>query len=192
MPGAKNVYPLVFCSRFCYSWAHTSQSAASGGEKGMAVSRKLNGAGIEEGSAAARRVKLFSNLALAALLSVILLTLSFWLGGFHLSFLPATADQPSLSISSGPYRVGSIVKLQGIHFSRYAIIALLRDGQPATDSNGMRLAVNSDGQGAFKTTLTITPDWSPGDHIIAAQDTTSGQRASIDISVDNTTGQRGD
>lgn len=158
----------------------------------MAVSRKPYGVGIEEGTAAARRVKLFSNLALVALLSIILLTLGFWLGGFYLPFLSATADPPSLSLSSGPYQVGSVVRLQGVHFSRYTIIALLRDGQPATDSNGRRLAVDSDDQGAFTTTLTITPDWSPGDHIIAAQDTTSGQRAAINISVDNSINQRGD
>lgn len=158
----------------------------------MVVSRKPREAAIAEGSAATRRVKLFSNLALVALLGIILLTLSFWLGGFHLPFLPATADQPSLSVSSGPYRVGSSIRLQGVHFSRYTIIALLRDGQPATDSIGMRLAVNSDAQGTFTTTLTITSDWGPGDHIIAAQDTTSGQRAAIDISVDSATSQRRD
>lgn len=155
------------------------------------MKRKPNREDIQGEAAATRRVKLLSNLALSALLGIILLTLSLWLGGFQLPFLPATADQPSLSISSGPYRLGSIVSLQGTHFSRYSIIALLRDGQPAIASNGMRLAVNSNAQGAFTTTLTITPDWGPGDHIIAARDTTSGQQATIDISVDKTTSQRG-
>jgi hypothetical protein len=135
-------------------------------------------------------VKLISNLALTALLGVILLTLSLWLGGIHLPFLPTVPDQPSLSISDGPYRVGSIIQLRGAHFSRYAIIVLLRDEQPATDSNGLRQSVDSDGQGAFTATLTLTADWSPGNHILAAKDTSSGQQVSVAISVEKATGQR--
>ncbi len=137
-----------------------------------------------------RGVKLASNLALIALLGVILLALSLWVGGFRLPFLPAIPDQPSLSLSSGPYRVGGIITIQGAHFSRFSIIVLLLDGEPATDSNGLRQAVNSDSQGAFTATLAITPAWSPGDHILGAKDTTSGLEASLDISIEKPTGQQ--
>ncbi len=137
-----------------------------------------------------RRVKLFSNLALAALLGTILLTLSLWLGDFRLPFLPTVPDQPSLSISSGPYRVGNTVQLQGRHFSPYTIIVLLLDGQPATDGSGLRLSVDSDAQGTFTTTLLITPDWGLGEHILGAKDTTSGQQALINISVESAISQR--
>jgi hypothetical protein len=138
-----------------------------------------------------RRVKLVSNLALVALLGVILLTLSLWLGGLRLPFLPTVPNRPSLSINSGPYRVGGTLTLQGTHFSPYSIIAVLLDGQPVVDSNGLRLAVDSDGQGSFTTTLTITPAWRPGDHILGAKDTTTGQEAQIDLSIEKATGQRG-
>ncbi|MGH7866675.1 MAG: hypothetical protein ACREP9_03340, partial [Candidatus Dormibacteraceae bacterium] len=59
---------------------------------------------------------------------------------------------------------------------------------PATDSNDLRQAVNSDSQGTFTTTLTILPSWSPGDHILGAKDTTSGQEASLDISIEKSRG----
>jgi hypothetical protein len=139
-----------------------------------------------------RRVKVLSNLALAALLSAMLLTLSLWLGGIHVPLLSSLPDQPSLNISSGPYRVGSSITLQGAHFSRYTIIVLLLDGQPAVDSNGLRQAVDSDGQGAFTATLTITPAWSPGDHILDAKDTTSGLQAVLNISIEDAASLRGD
>src|SRR6185437_14178520 len=127
---------------------------------------------------APRGVRLASNLALIALLGVILLALGFWLSGLRLPFLPTVPDQPSLSLSSGPYRVGRVITIQGAHFSHFSIIVLLFDGEPATDSNGLRQAVNSDGQGAFTATLMILPSWSPGDHILGAKDTTSGLEAS--------------
>ena len=135
-----------------------------------------------------RRVKLLSNLALVALLGIILLTLSLWLGGIHLPFLTTVPDQPSLSLSSGPYHVGSVITLQGAHFSHFAIIAVLLDGQPVVDSNGWRVAVDSDGQGAFRTTLTITSAWSLGDHILTAKDTNNSQRALIDLVIEKSTG----
>ena len=139
-----------------------------------------------------RRVKLLSNLALVALLSAILLTLGLWLGGAHLPFLSTLPDQPSLSLSSGPYRVGGHITLQGAHFSQYTIVILLLDGQPTVDNNGLRQAVNADSQGAFTATLTITSAWSPGDHILGAQDTTSGKQVLLSITVEDTTSQRGD
>ncbi len=141
--------------------------------------------------APAKRIELLPRLALAALLGALLLTLSLWLGGLHLPPISASATQPSLSISSGPYRVGSVITLQGKHFSPYAIIVLLVDGQPATDSSGLRLSVNSDAQGDFSATLTITPDWDSGDHIIGAKDTTSGQQVTLDISVADIPAERG-
>ncbi len=136
-------------------------------------------------------VKLASNLALIALLGVILLALGFWLSGLRLPFLPTVPDQPSLSLSSGPYRVGSSITIQGAHFSRFSIIVLLLDGEPATDSSGMRQAVNSDNQGTFTTTLTILPAWGIGDHILGAKDTTSGLEASLDISIERASSYRG-
>lgn len=138
-----------------------------------------------------RRVKLLSNLALVALLGVILLTLSSWLGGFHLPLLSALPDQPGLSLSSGPYRVGGRITLQGTHFSRYSIIVLLLDGQPAVDSNGLRQAVDSDGQGAFTAVLTITSAWGSGDHILGAKDTTGGKQVLLTISVEEAASQGG-
>ncbi|HLV98109.1 MAG TPA: hypothetical protein VKT82_05475 [Ktedonobacterales bacterium] len=138
-----------------------------------------------------RGVKFASNLALIALLGVILLALGFWLSGLRLPFLPSIPDQPSLSLSSGPYRVGSVMTIQGAHFSHFSIIVLLFDGEPATDGTGQRQAVNSDGQGAFTTTLTILPAWGPGDHILGAKDTRSGLEASLDISIEKATSLRG-
>ncbi len=141
--------------------------------------------------AAPRRIKLLTNLTLAALLGVLLLTLSLWLGGFHLlPFLPATPPQPSLTISNGPYKVGSVITLQGANFSRYIIVALLLDGEPAVDSKGLRQAVDSDDQGAFTAALTITPDWGAGDHIVGAEDTTTRQQVFVSIAVEDSLDHR--
>lgn len=142
--------------------------------------------------AISRSRKLLPNLALAALLGIILLLLTFWLSGFQLPFLQAPSNQPTLTLlSSGPYTVGSSIKLHGEKFSRYSIVALLRDGQPATDSNGLRLAVNADGQGTFTTTLLITSTWEIGNHILAAEDTASHQRATLVVVVESTSDLRG-
>lgn len=131
--------------------------------------------------------KLLPNLALAALLGILLLTLLFWLGGFPFPFLQAPADLPTLSLlSSGPYTTGSSMRLHGEKFSRYSIVALLRDGQPAMDSNGLRLAVNADSQGTFTTILPITSAWGIGNHIIAAEDTTNHQSATLVVVVEST------
>lgn len=142
--------------------------------------------------AISRGRKLLPNLALAALLGILLLALIFWLGGFQFPFLQPPSNQPTLSLlSSGPYTVGSSIKLHGEKFSRYSIVALLRDGQPATDSNGLRLAVNADGQGTFTTTLPVTPQWGVGDHSIAAEDTTSHQQATLVVVVESTSDSQG-
>jgi hypothetical protein len=135
------------------------------------------------------RMQLLPKLMLTAMVGIILLTLSLWLGGFHLPFFPTLPDHPSLSISnSGPYAVGTIIKLQGQHFFRYSIIVLLRDGQPAIDSNGLHLAVDSDDRGAFTATLIITPDWSLGGHIISAEDTASQQEAAVVLTIERAAG----
>ncbi len=137
-----------------------------------------------------RGVKLFSNLALVGLLGVILLSLSLWMGGMRLPLLPIIPQQPTISLSSGPYYIGDVLTIQGAYFTRFSIIVLLLDDQPITDSNGLRQAIDSDSQGAFTTTLTILPTWSPGDHILAAKDTTSGEEASLDITIEKTARQR--
>ena len=134
------------------------------------------------------RVKLLSNLALVALLGVILLALSLWLGGLQLSSLPAIPVRPSISVNDGPYRIGDTITLQGVHFSHFAIVAFLLDGQPLVDGNGLHQAADSDGQGIFTATLTITAAWSPGDHILAAQDTSDNKQAAVTITVENASG----
>ncbi len=135
-----------------------------------------------------RRIRLLTNLALVALLGVILLTLSLWLGGVRLPGFTSIPNQPSLTLSNGPYHIGSAITLRGEHFSRYAIIVLLLDGQPAVDSNGLRLAVDSDDQGMFVTTLTITPNWNLGRHILGAKDTASSQQALIMLMIEQPSG----
>ncbi len=136
--------------------------------------------------------KLVPNLALAVLLGILLLALTFWMTGFSFSFLQAPTNQPTLSLlSSSPSTIGSSIKIHGERFSRYAIVALLRDGQPAVDSNGWRLAVNADNTGAFTTTLLITPDWGIGNHTITGEDTTSHQRAVLVVLVESTSDFRG-
>lgn len=131
-----------------------------------------------------RRARLLPNLLLAALLGCIVLLLMFWLSGGFSSFSLSGSDIPTISLgNAGPYSVGSLIRLDGQRFSHFAIIALLRDGQPATDGNGQRLAVNTDQNGTFSITLVITPDWGAGDHIISALDTVSQQRASVTIHV---------
>ena len=135
-------------------------------------------------SARARKVKLLPNLLLAALLGCMVLALAFWLSGGFSSFSLSSSDIPTISLgNAGPYSVGSIIRLEGQRFSHFAIVALLRDGQPATDGNGQRLAVNADQNGAFSINLVITPDWGAGDHIISALDTVNQQRASVTIHV---------
>jgi hypothetical protein len=171
----------------------TSERDAHSGERGPVVLQSSDEVVPRARPITApRRVKLLSNLALVALLSAILLTLGLWLGGAHLPFLSTLPDQPSLSLSSGPYRVGGRITLQGAHFSQYTIVILLLDGQPAVDNNGLRQAVNADSQGAFTATLTITSAWSPGDHILGAKDTTSGKQVLLSITIEDATSQRGD
>lgn len=135
-------------------------------------------------SSRSRRARLLPNLLLAALLGCIVLVLAFWLSGGFSSFSLSGSDIPTISLgNTGPYSVGSIIRLEGQRFSHFAIVALLRDGQPATDGNGQRLAVNADQNGAFTINLVITSDWGAGDHIISALDTVSQKRASVTIHV---------
>lgn len=136
-----------------------------------------------------RRVRLLPNILLAALLGCFLLLLAFWLSGGFSSFSLSNSSIPTVSIgNAGPYSVGSSITLEGQGFSHFAIVALLRDGQPATDSNGQRLAVTTDQNGAFSLTLTVTSDWGTGDHIITALDTASQQRASVTIDMEKGAG----
>jgi hypothetical protein len=140
-------------------------------------------------SARLRSARLLPNLALAALLGCLLLLLVFWLSGGFSAFSFSNSDAPTIALGNqGPYSVGSIIRLEGRGFSHFAIVALLRDGQPATDGNGQRLAVDTNQNGAFSLTLTITPNWGAGDHIISALDTMSQRRASITIHVENSGG----
>jgi hypothetical protein len=134
------------------------------------------------------RVKLLSNLALVALLGSILLALSLWLGGLQLSFLPTIPVEPAISVSDGPYRVGGTVTLQGAHFSSFAIVALLLDGEPLIDSNGMHQAIDTDGQGTFSIMIAITAEWGLGDHILTAYDTANNKQAAITITVEKAPG----
>lgn len=140
-------------------------------------------------AARSRRALLLPNLMLAALLGCLLLLLAFWLSGGFSSISLSNSNMPMISlVNEGPYVVGSIIRLEGQGFSHFAIVALLRDGQPATDSNGQRLAVNTDQNGAFSLILTITPNWGAGDHIISALDTVSQRRASVTIHVQGSNG----
>lgn len=146
---------------------------------------------LEQSSASvrSRRARLLPNLALAALLGCVLLLLVFWLSGGFPALSFSNSDAPTISLGNeGLYSVGSVVRLEGQGFSHFAIVALLRDGQPATDSSGQRLAVDTDQKGAFSLTLTITPDWGTGDHIITALDTVSQRRASVTLHVVNNSG----
>ncbi len=141
---------------------------------------------LSAASARSRRAWLLPNVLLAALAGCIVLLLAFWLSGGFSAFTFSNSNAPTISLSNqGPYPVGSIIRLEGQGFSHFAIVVLLRDGQPATDSNGQRLAVDTDQNGAFSLTLTITRDWGTGDHIISALDTVSQRRASVTIRVEN-------
>jgi hypothetical protein len=136
-----------------------------------------------------RSARLLPNLMLAVLLGCLLLLLVFWLSGGFSAFSFSNSAAPTISLGNqGPYSVGSIIRLEGQGFSHFAIVVLLRDGQPATDSNGQRLAVDTDQNGAFSFPLTITPAWETGDHIISALDTMSQRRASVTIHVGNSSG----
>ena len=136
-----------------------------------------------------RRATLLPNLALAALLGCLLLLLVFWLSGGFSAFSFTNIDAPTIALGNqGPYSIGSSIRLEGQRFSHFAIVALLHDGQPATDGNGQRLAADTDQNGTFSLPLTILPDWGAGDHIITALDTVSQSRASVTIHVVNTSG----
>ena len=169
-------------------WSGSAEEKA--GEKAGKPLEQINGAvrqtPTQPGLATMpRRARLLPNLVLAGVLGSILLLLALWLGGLRASpFSPA--NSPTLSLSSaGPYYIGSTVKLEGRGFSSYAIVALIRDGQPATDSDGQRLALNTDQRGNFTATLIVTPNWGPGDHVLGAQDTTSQQSATLIIHIES-------
>ena len=145
--------------------------------------------GQPDTSARSRSARLLPNVMLAVLLGCLLLLLVFWLSGGFSSFSLSNSSIPTIALGNeGPYTVGSLVRLEGQEFSHFALVALLRDGQPATDNNGQRLAVETGQNGAFSLTLTITPDWGTGDHIITALDTVSQRRASVAIHVENSSG----
>lgn len=136
-----------------------------------------------------RRRPLLPNLVLAGIIGALVLVFALWLGGGRLGLFSDSTIQPSLTITSpGPYIVGGSVTLRGDHFSKYSLIALLRDGQPATDAQGLRQAVESDDQGRFTATLPITSDWHSGEHLLSAEDTTSQQRASVSLVVEASSG----
>src|SRR5579871_6109406 len=78
-----------------------------------------------------RRAALLPHLALAALLGCLLLLLACWLSGGFSAFTFSNSNAPTISLSNqGPYSVGSIIRLEGQGFSHFAIVVLLRDGQP--------------------------------------------------------------
>jgi hypothetical protein len=136
-------------------------------------------------SALGRQRQFLPNLALAGVIGALVLVFALWLGGGHLGLFSDTSNQPALTIASpGPYTIGSSVTLRGDHFSKNSLVALLRDGQPATDAQGLRQAVETDAQGSFTTSLPITPDWQSGEHLISANDTASQQRASVSLRVE--------
>lgn len=172
---------------------HPNEARIQGGTAAASIPQRSKQLSAHPGPAAqppaiSGRVKLVSSLVLIALLGTILLTLSLWLGGVRLPFLTTIPQQPSLSLSSGPYRVGSMITLRGGHFSRYAIIALLLDEQPIVDANGLRQAADTDDQGTFSITLIITPAWSLGDHLLGAKDTANARETLIDIFIDQSSG----
>ncbi|HEY7356134.1 MAG TPA: hypothetical protein VH590_06690 [Ktedonobacterales bacterium] len=135
-------------------------------------------------SAVGRRRNLLPNLALAGVIGALVLVFALWLGGGRLGLFPDTSNQPMLTItSSGPYIVGGSVTLRGERFSPNSLIAILRDGEPAADAQGLRQAVETDPKGSFTITLPITADWQSGEHVLSARDTTSQQRASVSIQI---------
>jgi hypothetical protein len=136
-------------------------------------------------SAIGRRKHLLPNLALAGIIGALVLVFALWLGSGRLGLFPDPATQPTLTITSpGPYTIGGSVTLRGDHFSPNSLIALLRDGQPATDAQGQRQAVETDTAGRFTATLPITPNWRSGIHVLSATDTTSQQRASVSLQIE--------
>ena len=124
------------------------------------------------------------NLILAGMIGALLLVFAFWLSGGHLGLFPDSSTAPRLLLTSlGPYTVGTTLLLRGDHFSPNSLIVLVRDGQPATDAQGRRQALDTDAQGAFTWELGITADWQVGDHLLTAEDTFTQQRASVSVEI---------
>lgn len=98
---------------------------------------------------------------------------------------PGSAQEPFLVIQgTSALAVGKVVHLHGERFGAHDSISFLLDTTiPILDTNGNKITVQADDQGAFDATISISSDWPLGAHIIEAFDNQTNQAAYLSIQV---------
>lgn len=149
------------------------QGSIPGSQPPAAIQGQRTGVPAASGSTPPNKQK--SGKALQIALGILVLVLL--LGGGLLAYLlirsSAPLLQPTLMLTSD-YHIGStpagaagtMLHITGQQFAANSAITLLLDAQPAP---GAQIA-QSDASGAIRADLTISADWSTGDHILTARD----------------------
>jgi len=77
---------------------------------------------------------------------------------------------PMLQASSNTIAIGATLTLHGSNFSLHGRIGLTRDAiLPIADTGGASI-IQADSKGDFTDTVTVSPDWQAGVHVINAED----------------------
>ena len=93
------------------------------------------------------------------------------------------ATEPALQATPNNVAVGATAILNGEHFKPYGKIRLTRDiSIPVLDTANIAI-IDADRNGNFADTITITPDWGAGLHILNAEDAFRHKVASFSIMV---------
>jgi len=93
-------------------------------------------------------------------------------GAFSVSFghFKTGSHEPTLQASSNIIAIGATLTLHGSNFSPHGRIGLTRDTiLPIADTGGASI-IRADSKGNFTDTVTVSPDWQAGVHVINAED----------------------
>ncbi len=106
-----------------------------------------------------------------SLTAVLILSLAGVFGVF-VSFGHGTTSShaPTLTTSSNTIAIGATLELHGSNFTPRGRVGLTRDAiLPIADTGGASI-IQADGKGNFTDTVTISPDWQAGIHVVNAED----------------------
>ncbi len=93
------------------------------------------------------------------------------------------AHEMSLQVTPATLAIGATMTLRGSNFSPHGRIGLTRDSAiPLLDTGGLSI-ISTDTQGNFTDTVTVTPDWGAGQHVINAEDALKHKIAQFPVTV---------
>ena len=106
-----------------------------------------------------------------SLLTILVLSLGGAFGVFvSFGHSNTSASAPTLQASSNTIAIGATLTLHGSNFSPNGRIGLTRDAiLPIADTGGASI-IQADNKGNFTDTVTVSPDWQAGFHLLNAED----------------------